>query len=64
MTNKILDKYIRFVILVFLQIFILENINLRGYINPYLYVYFILLLPFETAGWLLLNFILFARIYD
>lgn len=46
---------VRFVILIFLQIFILENINLRGYINPYLYVYFILLLPFETAGWLLLT---------
>jgi rod shape-determining protein MreD len=54
MTNKIFINIIRFAILVFLQIFILENINLRGYINPYLYVYFILLLPFETPGWLLL----------
>jgi rod shape-determining protein MreD len=54
MTNKIFINIIRFVILVFIQIFILENINLRGYINPYLYVYFILLLPFETPGWLLL----------
>jgi rod shape-determining protein MreD len=54
MTSKVLINIIRFIILVFLQVFILENINLRGYINPYLYVYFILLLPFETPGWLLL----------
>jgi hypothetical protein len=54
MTSKIFINIIRFLILVFLQVFILENINLRGYINPYLYVYFILLLPFETPGWLLL----------
>jgi len=54
MTSKVFINIIRFLILVFLQVFILENINLRGYINPYLYVYFILLLPFETPGWLLL----------
>jgi rod shape-determining protein MreD len=54
MTSKVFINIIRFIILVALQVFILENINLRGYINPYLYVYFILLLPFETPGWLLL----------
>jgi rod shape-determining protein MreD len=54
MTSKILFNILRFVIVVFLQIFILENINLWGYINPYFYIYFILLLPFEIAGWLLL----------
>ncbi len=54
MTSKILINIIRLLILVFLQVFVLENINLRGYINPYLYIYFILLLPFETPGWLLL----------
>jgi len=54
MTSKVFINIIRFIILVGLQVFILENINLRGYINPYLYVYFILLLPFETPGWLLL----------
>jgi rod shape-determining protein MreD len=54
MASKILINIIRLVILVLLQVFILENINLRGYINPYLYIYFILVLPFETPGWLLL----------
>lgn len=43
-----------FVLLILLQIFILNNIQLSGYINPYLYVLFILLLPYEIAGWALL----------
>jgi rod shape-determining protein MreD len=54
MTSKVLINIIRFIILVLMQVFILENINLRGYVNPYLYIYFILLLPIETPGWLLL----------
>lgn len=45
---------IRFIVLVLIQVFILNNIRISGYINPYLYVLFILLLPFETPGWLLL----------
>jgi rod shape-determining protein MreD len=46
---------IRFLVLIFLQVLILNHISLSGYINPYLYVYFILLLPFETPYWLLLT---------
>ncbi len=45
---------VRFVILVAIQILIFNNIQLSGYINPYIYILFILLLPFETPGWLLL----------
>lgn len=52
---KVLVQYIfRFVILVLIQVLIFNNIQLSGYINPYIYVLFILLLPFETPGWLLL----------
>ncbi len=54
MGNRVLSNIIRFIVVVVIQITILENINFRGYINPYFYVYFILLLPFETPGWLLL----------
>ena len=46
---------IRFIVLVLLQIFILNNINFRGYLDPYLYVLFILLLPFDTPKWLQLT---------
>jgi cell shape-determining protein MreD len=45
---------VRFFFLVFFQVLILNHINLGGYINPYFYIYFILLLPFETPRWLLL----------
>jgi hypothetical protein len=46
---------IRFIVLILLQVLILNHISLSGYINPYLYIYFILLLPFETPYWLLLT---------
>jgi rod shape-determining protein MreD len=42
---------IRFLILVFIQVLVLNNIQLSGYINPYFYILFILLMPFETPGW-------------
>lgn len=50
----------RFLFLVLLQILVLNNIQWSGYLNPYLYVLFILMLPFETPNWLLiiLSFIL------
>lgn len=52
---KTVPKYIfNFILLVFLQVFILNNIQFSGYINPYIYVVFILTLPFETPKWLLL----------
>jgi len=54
MNNLLIKNIIRFVVLLFLQVLILDNINFGGYVNPYLYVYFILLLPFEIPGWLLL----------
>ncbi len=49
-----LRNIFRFVILVLLQVWVLNNIQLSGYINPYMYVLFVLLMPFETPKWLLL----------
>lgn len=54
MNNLVLRNIIRFIVLVAIQVFILNNIRIGGYINPYLYILFVLLLPFETPGWLLL----------
>lgn len=52
---KLIPRYIiNFIILVAIQVLILNNIRLGGYINPYIYVLFILVLPFETPKWLLL----------
>jgi rod shape-determining protein MreD len=39
---------------VLVQILIFNNIELGGYLNPYVYTLFILLLPFETPGWVVL----------
>jgi rod shape-determining protein MreD len=45
---------VNFIFLILFQVLILNNIQVSGYINPYLYVLFIILLPFETPKWLLL----------
>ncbi|MBV1923594.1 MAG: rod shape-determining protein MreD [Flavobacteriaceae bacterium] len=48
MQNKdILINILRFIILILLQVFILNNINFLGFINPYLYIFFILIFPFN-----------------
>ncbi|MFZ4522323.1 MAG: rod shape-determining protein MreD [Bacteroidales bacterium] len=55
MTSRtVFFNIIRFFFLIFLQVLILNHINLSGYINPYFYIYFILLLPFDTPKWMLL----------
>lgn len=43
-----------FLILVLIQILVFDNIQISGFIVPYVYVLLILLLPFDTPGWLLL----------
>ena len=43
-----------FILLILFQGLILNNIELGGYINPFLYIVFILALPFETPNWLVL----------
>ena len=54
MIREVGMNILRFAVLVFLQLFVLNNIQFSGFVNPYLYVMFILLLPFEIAGWLML----------
>ncbi len=54
MNKQLFINIVRFIILVLLQALIFNKINLGGYLNPYVYVMFILLLPFETPKWLLL----------
>ncbi|HEX7410605.1 MAG TPA: rod shape-determining protein MreD [Bacteroidales bacterium] len=56
MNRMILRNFVRFVVLVSLQVFLLNKINFFGYLNPYIYILVIMLLPFETPGWLLLLF--------
>lgn len=54
MRNDFIKYGLYFLVLVLAQVLVLNNVQLSGYINPYAYVLFILVLPFETPGWLLL----------
>lgn len=45
--REITMNIVRFILLVLLQVFLLNNINLAGYINPYIYIMFIILYPSE-----------------
>ena len=54
MSRHIIFNLFSFLTLVLLQIFVLNNIEFMGFINPYVYILFILLLPLETPKWLLL----------
>lgn len=54
MINPVPRNIFRMFILILFQVLVLNNIQVSGYINPYMYVLFILLLPFETPRWLLL----------
>jgi rod shape-determining protein MreD len=52
---EVLPRYfIRFVVIVLLQVFIFNNIEISGFINPYFYIIFILLLPIGTPASLVL----------
>ena len=52
--NKTALQIIRFVVLVLLQVLVINHIRLGGYVHPYIYLIFIMLLPFSTPKWQLL----------
>ncbi len=53
-TNSVLGFGFIFVVLVLTQALIFNHVRFNGYINPYVYVLFVLLLPIDIRGWLLL----------
>lgn len=54
MINSILKYALIAAILILLQILLFNNIQFSGYINPYVYIMIILLLPSVIPSWLLL----------
>jgi rod shape-determining protein MreD len=54
MINSILRYGAIFIILILLQVLFFNNIQFSGYVNPYVYIMFILLLPIELPTWILL----------
>lgn len=51
MTNEFFINTGRFIFLVLLQVVVLNHINFLGYINPYFYIMFILILPVSLPNW-------------
>lgn len=60
MNNPIILHTVRFVLLVLVQVFVFNNINLFGYINPSVYLLFLILFPVKVnrSLFLFLGFIL------
>lgn len=48
MNNAVINTILRFSVLVLVQVLVLNNINFLGYINPYIYILFILLYPVKN----------------
>jgi rod shape-determining protein MreD len=54
MINSILRYGLIFLVIMLLQVLLFSNIQFSGYINPFVYVMMIMLLPVEISAWLLL----------
>jgi rod shape-determining protein MreD len=54
MINSVIRYSIIAFILILLQVLLFNNIQFSGYVNPYVYVMLIMLLPVEISTWLLL----------
>jgi rod shape-determining protein MreD len=54
MTNSIIRYSLFAIILIFLQVVLFNNIQFSGYVNPYVYVMILLLLPAVIPSWILL----------
>lgn len=53
MIRILFSNVVRFILLVLIQVFLLKNIGYYNLATPFLYILFILLLPFETPNWIL-----------
>jgi hypothetical protein len=52
MTNSFIRIIVRFIFLVLLQVLVFNNIQVFAFVTPFIYILFIILLPFETPKWL------------
>ena len=43
---------VRFIVVIIFQVMVMDNVMINGYMVPYLYLLFILLMPFETPRWM------------
>lgn len=54
MINSILRYGVIIVILLLLQVLVMNYIQFSGFVNPYVYIMIVLLLPYEIPSWMLL----------
>lgn len=52
--NRVFIHIIRFVLLVVAQVLLVNHIRLGGFVHPYIYLIFVMLLPVNMPGWQLL----------
>ncbi len=43
---------VRFLLVILFQVLLMDNVMINGYMVPYVYILFILLMPFETPRWI------------
>ncbi len=51
MILETLQYLLRFILILFIQLLLINNIELSSYVNPYIYISFILLLPVTVKPW-------------
>lgn len=54
MGRQLIKYGIMFISLVLIQVLILNHVQFSGYVNPYIYILFVLLLPFSSPKYLVL----------
>ncbi len=60
MRNRFLIQIFQFALFVAAQVLIFNHINLGGFVNPYVYIIFVLMLPLDIPGWasLIISFLM------
>jgi hypothetical protein len=54
MTIRLIKYGVMFIVLVLVQVLVLNQVQVSGYINPFIYILFVLLLPVSTPRYLLM----------
>lgn len=62
MNNRVVRYALFVVFILLLQIMVLNNIQFSGYVNPYIYIMIIMLLPLDLPQWLVLILSFFTGI--
>lgn len=45
---------LRLIVVIVFQVLVMDNVKINGFMVPYVYILFILLMPFETPRWIVL----------